>query len=304
MGIKTKLNPLGGKGIVPYESSFQFTVRQRSTSTPTTIYFSSSYDTIDYDVLIDWGDGAQTIIPAGVDWTSSIYRPTHDYGNTTEEYIISISSSKDIIPVFSRGTTHANCMVDNTAYVRHILTPLLKFDWYNFTYSYNRYKVSNLFSSFYDDLLTICDNVFINNPELKALDYLVSGRQDLQNTYINLINQLYQVYNGSGLSLVCAFQWLSSTATMTQENFEEYTSKYYGITDSLDYAYSGFQFSSFPFNFVDYPNVTNFTNTFYDCRNLTTIPEGLFQHNTAVTNFTNTFNSCHNLTFRGFLLLL
>ena len=299
MGIKTKLNPLGGKGIVPYESSFQFTVRQARTSTPTTIYFSQQYDTIDYDVLIDWGDGAQTIIPAGVDWTSSIYRPAHDYGNTTEEYTISISSSKNIIPVFSRSSEYAYCMVDTTAYVRHILTPLLKFDWYNFTDIYDRYRVRYLFSiarTSYNCLLTICDNVFINNSELKVLDYLVSAQQDLQNTYINLINQLYQVYNGSGLSLDYAFGQLPSTATMTQENFEEYTSKYYSIRGSLDYAYYGFLFSSFPFNFVDYPNVTSFSYTFTGCSNLTTIPEGLFQYNTAVMSFSDTFTGCSNLT--------
>ena len=316
MGIKTKLNPLGGKGIVPYESSFQFTVRQASTSTPTTIYFSQQYDTIDYDVLIDWGDGAQTIIPAGVNWTSSIYRPTHDYGNTTEEYTISISSSKNIIPVLTQdyrindvyidGSKYlgvVNCITYKSAYVTHILTPLLKFDWYNISLnSLYKYRLAYLFAVIAphtessNSLQTICDDLLINNPELECLNNMFARQGELQYDYMKLIRHLYAMYKGKTISLYRAFHKLPSTATMTQENFEEYTSKYYGITDSLDYAYYGFLFSSFPFNFVDYPNVTDFSSTFSSCSNLTTIPEGLFQYNTAVTSFSDTFGGCEGLT--------
>ena len=43
-------------------------------------------------------------------------------------------------------------------------------------------------------------------------------------------------------------------------------------------------------------NVTNFNNCFYGCKNLTTIPVGLFDNNVNVTSFSNCFYGCSSLT--------
>ncbi|MGL5980586.1 MAG: fimbrillin family protein, partial [Phocaeicola sp.] len=42
--------------------------------------------------------------------------------------------------------------------------------------------------------------------------------------------------------------------------------------------------------------VTDFSDAFYDCSSLTSIPEGLFKYNTAVTNFKDVFRRCTSLT--------
>ena len=48
--------------------------------------------------------------------------------------------------------------------------------------------------------------------------------------------------------------------------------------------------------FANCPNVTSFDSVFYQCTNLTSIPEGLFANCPNVTNFINSFRECSSLT--------
>ena len=57
------------------------------------------------------------------------------------------------------------------------------------------------------------------------------------------------------------------------------------------------QLTSIPDNlFNNNTAVSNFSYTFYNCSGLTSIPENLFKYNTAVTSFSNTFQNCSGLT--------
>ena len=50
-------------------------------------------------------------------------------------------------------------------------------------------------------------------------------------------------------------------------------------------------------NIFDYNTlVTNFSNCFYNCSSLTSIPSGIFDHNTAVNSFMATFENCSAIT--------
>lgn len=53
--------------------------------------------------------------------------------------------------------------------------------------------------------------------------------------------------------------------------------------------------TSIPQNLFAYCPILNFTNTFADCKELTTIPVGLFDSNTEATSFEGTFRGCNVL---------
>ena len=70
-------------------------------------------------------------------------------------------------------------------------------------------------------------------------------------------------------------------------NMSNITNGFYGCSN----------LTSIPVNLFKYcTSVTNFTNTFYDCTSLTSIPNNLFKYNTGVTTFAGTFGNCTNLT--------
>ena len=288
MGIKTKLNPLGGNGIVPYESSFQFKVRQNSLDTGVGLEFLVSYST-DFILRIDWGDNTvyeRECEPSDAA-SISVFILRHNYNDITNDYIISISSSKNIMPKFDAR------LCNDSFTLLEVITPPLTFAAYE-GFEALFYIDTNL--DIPVGLVTVCDNLFVNNPSCRRFRYLFGSQTSLQTSYVNIINDLYKTYQGESIDISSIFYKVGSTSTMTQEDFEEYTSKYYDITGSLEYAYHGFQFSSFPFNFSNYSSETSFNLTFANCNNLTSIPEGLFQYNTAATNFYSTFSSCSGLT--------
>ena len=69
-----------------------------------------------------------------------------------------------------------------------------------------------------------------------------------------------------------------------------------GITNFSDAFYGCLALKSIPENlFANCPKATDFSGTFHDCSALTSIPEKLFANNPKVTNFAYTFSGCRAL---------
>ena len=70
-----------------------------------------------------------------------------------------------------------------------------------------------------------------------------------------------------------------------------------GETDFSNYFYQCRSLVSIPENlFINNPQITDFSDCFYYCTSLTSIPQGLFDNNPEVTRFMDCFSYCRYLT--------
>ena len=70
-----------------------------------------------------------------------------------------------------------------------------------------------------------------------------------------------------------------------------------GETDFSDYFWGCESLVSIPENlFINNPQITSFASCFYYCTRLTSIPQGLFDNNPNVTDFSACFYHCDSLT--------
>ena len=101
----------------------------------------------------------------------------------------------------------------------------------------------------------------------------------------------------------CTFTTTRANESVTLINYQKYAKKI-TLEDGTDVPITGTGALSYTFAeagehkvVIEFKeDVTNFSNCFYLCPNLTSIPENLFTNNTAVTNFTNCFYYCTGLT--------
>ena len=122
---------------------------------------------------------------------------------------------------------------------------------------------TNFANYFYNckSLVSIPENLFINNPQIKRFNRCFDNCTSLDSIPIGLFDNNPNVAD-------------------------------------FEYCFRGCSaLTSIPVGlFANNPDVIDFRYCFYGCEALTSIPEGLFDNNPNVTDFSYCFNNCTNLT--------
>lgn len=247
-------------------------------------------------LFIDWGDGSDKTIITDGDINSNIC--SHKYSDSSKEYIISISSSNNVMPYINMNNQSANTI--------KVLTPFLKM-----VDSYGN-PITKCFSfSHCSSLTSIPPKLFVNNPQITMFrdngrtnslppsNYSAEAPYDFINKFHGLKVIYAHGYSGTrqihNMSLYIpihtCFGYCSSLKTLPEDLFD-YTPN---ITD-LDGCFQSCGLTDIPENlFNNVQKVTSFTGTFSHCKDLIKIPQKLFYNNKNATHYNGTFAYCTSL---------
>lgn len=289
MGIRTKLNPMGGGNRKkPFTDVMKYTV-QVSDNGYVNLPVSQSTYTPDTVIKIDWGDGSTQQLEQGVAVSKN---RIHQYTNAGK-YTISICTKSNVLYGLSFYSIP----------VREVNTPLIKTTW--------RSSSLGLFTG--SGVSTIPQDLFKNNPQFTILSYcfMSCGIADIPVELTKYLPNLSRIdyffaqnnisditvaarflqevvtYNNVVSTLSCLFQSNPFTTQLTVE----YANAFYNIRGNLNQLCSGWLINYIPYDIINsFTSNTSLTDAFEFCSlsgSLTLEPLSA-----SVTNVTGMFRNC------------